>query len=326
MTRATVLASYVVDHRAAWLVCAVPRHDGDDDNKRVRYAWANDTETTAAYRQRAWPAIGADGRDGPGCALLPDGVRLVDTFDACRRVSGLLARQPVIAVDCEGICEGEIALVQAHAPGSSAGGDDATTYFFDTLAPEARGGDAFFGAGGLGAVLASRCVVKVMHGARGDVAALARRYGCTVHGLFDTQVAHALVLDGVDASPKTFMAGLNEVLAAYAQTIDADSGDHAKSRATARSTSGHHARGGENVDDPTNADKKAVSRIMTRNRLCWHKRPLTRRLLRYAAADVVHLVDAYEGLMLASDGACRVRVMILSDERAAAATRPLISY
>lgn len=65
---------------------------------------------------------------------------------------------------------------------------------------------------------------------------------------------------------------------------------------------------------------------MTRNRLCWHERPPAKRLLRYAAADVVHLVDAYRGLMLALDGPCRIRVMILSDERAAAATRPLASF
>ncbi|QBZ80946.1 DnaQ like exonuclease domain containing protein [Pandoravirus celtis] len=326
--RATTLALYVVDHRAASLVCTVPGHDSDND-KRVRCAWANDTETTAAYRQRAWPAIGSDGRDGPQCALLPNGVCLIDTLDACRHASRLLARQPVIAVDCEGISEGEIALVQIHVPSNGATGGDATTYFFDMLAPEARGGDAFFGAGGLGAVLASRCVAKVMHDARGDVAALTRRYGCTVRGLFDTQIAHALVLGGADASPKTFMAGLNEVLAAYAQPIATTTNkDRAKSRTTARSTRGHRARGGEDngADDPTNADKKAVSRIMTRNRLCWHERPPTRRLLRYAAADVVHLVDAYRGLMLALDDACRIKVMILSDERAAtAATRPLVS-
>ncbi|AJF98080.1 hypothetical protein TW95_gp1346 [Pandoravirus inopinatum] len=242
MARATALASYVVDHRAASLVCVVPGHDGDDE-KRVRYAWANNTETTAAYRKRAWPAIGTDGREGPQCALLPDGVCLIDTLDACRRASRLLARQPVIAVDCEGISEGEIALVQIHVPGNGASGGNAIIYFFDTLAPEARGGDAFFGAGGLGAVLASRCVVKVMHDARGDVAAPRRRYGCTVRGLFDTQIAYALVLGGADASPKTFTAGLNEVLAAHAQTIATnDNKDHAQSRTTAGSTRGHCVR------------------------------------------------------------------------------------
>lgn len=299
MPRAIDLASYVIDHRAALLVRPVDRGDDDsgDGAKRVRCAWAAaGTESTAAYRRRAWPAIGPGGADGPRCTLLPEGVQLIDTLDGCRRVTMALARQPAIAVDCEGISEGEIAMVQIHAPGGGGGGSGGITYFFDMLAPEACGGDAFLGAGGLGAVLASRCVVKVMHDARGDLSALARRYGRVVRGLFDTQIAHALVLGGVGVSPKAFTSGLNEVLAAHAQSTNADTGD-----------------------DPTNADKKAVSRIMTCNRLCWHERPLTRRLLRYAAADVARLLDAYRGLMMALDSACRDEVMVLSDARADAA-------
>jgi hypothetical protein len=155
------------------------------------------------YRKRAWPSIDGSG-DGPDCPLLPEGTQLVDDTASCRRATRAISRCHTIALDCEGILQGgdtPLGLLQIWA--------DGTSYVFDMLAPESA--SFMTRAGGLGKVLKSRSIVKVIHDSRGDVAALASKYGCGLEGVADTQIAYC-VSKGLSDGP--FAASLNQVLSA----------------------------------------------------------------------------------------------------------------
>ncbi len=103
-------------------------------------------------------------------------------------------------------------------------------------------------------VLQGGRTVKVMHDCRHDSEALAGQYGIALGNVFDTQCAHA-VLCGND--PKQFRKGLNDVLARYSSA--------------------------------TNPHKDEVKHRPG----LWERRPLTQLLLRYAAADVSTMPEAY---------------------------------
>jgi hypothetical protein len=282
--RAGELAAHVADERGRSLVAVSPSHE------RLVAAWRAWGGDSARYRRRAWPDVDETGRDGPRSALVPPGAVLVDTAEACAKAARVLLRCPVVALDCEGIVPGcdDLGLVQVCGAGG-----DCSVFLFDMLAPGAR---RFLGPrGGLGRVLRSRCVTKVVHDCRGDFVALASKYGCEIVNLFDTQVAYGLVVDGDGATARSFGIGLNDALARFAR---ANEGDAAA---------------------VVNRDKKAVSRLTTHDNWCWHRRPLPTRLLRYAVADVAHLVRCYDGLMAALGSAeRRQRAYDLSHQRAIA--------
>lgn len=307
--RAQSLALYIVDHRARALLACVP---GDKDTQakgpwRIYAAWewqarvatppVDWTQETDAYRRRAWPEIddGTSQGYGPQSGILPADTCLVDTVAECARVSRLLAREKVIAIDCEGIMSEhiELGLVQIHAPNHP-------VYLFDTLAPEARGGDAFFagvGEDSLEPVLRSQTIVKVVHAVRGDATALHARYGCRLAQVFDTQIAYAVAME---TPVNRASASLNQVLQAYAESGPSEGGS-----------------GGSAATITVNPDKDAVSRAVARDRWCWHRRPLTTRLARYAAADVRHLVALYERIVSSLGEERALSVATLSAHRVA---------
>jgi len=123
----------------------------------------------------------------------------IDTVKAANRAIATLQGSKILAVDLEGDLrpDGKLSLVQVRR------GPGEPVYVFDLL--ERR--DIM--SKGLGNLLRSKRVVKVMHDCRKDVAALQGQFSVAVANIFDTQAAHmALTL-------VARRAGLNELLVRY---------------------------------------------------------------------------------------------------------------
>ncbi|BBI30167.1 DEDDy 3'-5' exonuclease [Acanthamoeba castellanii medusavirus] len=139
----------------------------------------------------------------------------------------------------------------------------------------------------LRSLLGNPGITKVAHDGRGDLSVLFLRYGLHVQGFFDTQIAYSIAHDLHKA------VGLNIMLAGVGVAV--------------------------------NEHKSAISKQMSRDRLCWHRRPLTSRMNEYAACDVRNHVDAYRRLVGAMSPEQREVAWALSAQRAKEAATPQIN-
>merc|ERR1719266_2317867 len=114
--------------------------------------------------------------------------------------------------------------------------------------------------GGLQRLLESEQVIKVVHDCRNDSAALYFQYDILVKGVFDTQAAHAVLQLQETGKPvyKVKNVSLNALCELY--------------------------------NAPVNPMKEQVKNIYRRDQKFWARRPLTRDMICYAAADVLALV------------------------------------
>lgn len=136
-------------------------------------------------------------------------------------------------------------------------------------------------------LLGNPVIAKVAHDGRGDLSVLFLRYGLRVEGFFDTQIAYSIAHD----SRKP--VSLNDMLAGVGVVV--------------------------------NEHKSAISKQMSRDRWCWHRRPLTSRMNAYAACDVRNHVDAYRRLVGAMNPEQRAVAWALSAQRAKEAATPQIN-
>jgi len=121
--------------------------------------------------------------------------------------------------------------------------------------------------GGLQRLLESEHIIKVVHDCRNDSAALHFQYNIMIKNVFDTQAAHAVLQLQDTGKPvyKVKNVSLNALCELYGA--------------------------------PVNPMKEQVKNIYRRDQKFWARRPLTRDMICYAAADVLALVPTIYNAM-----------------------------
>jgi exonuclease 3'-5' domain-containing protein 1 len=114
--------------------------------------------------------------------------------------------------------------------------------------------------GGLGKLIQAETIVKVVHDCRNDSAALYHQHDVTITNVFDTQAAHAVL--ELQQTGKPVYKVKNVSLNALCEQYNA----------------------------PLNPMKDQVKNIYRRDQKFWARRPLSRDMICYAAADVLALV------------------------------------
>ncbi|XP_026472545.1 egalitarian protein homolog isoform X2 [Ctenocephalides felis] len=184
--------------------------------------------------------------------------RLVNTVNDCLLIvtsiirSGSATDQPVISFDCEGINLGANGQLSLLQICTMKG----EVYIFDVLACP-----ALVTKGGLKTLLECEHVIKVIHDCRNDSINLYKQFGITLKNVFDTQAAHAVLQLQEQGKPvyKVKNVSLNALCELY--------------------------------DAPINPMKEQLKNIYRRDQRYWARRPMTRDMLLYAAADVLVLMD-----------------------------------
>ncbi|XP_073974827.1 egl_like_exo domain-containing protein [Rhodnius prolixus] len=164
-----------------------------------------------------------------------------------------------ISFDCEGINLGVKGQLTLFQIGLTNG----QAYIFDLVTcPN------LVVTGGLQRLLESDKVVKVIHDCRNDSVNLFNQYGITLRNVFDTQAAHAVVQLQLTGKPvyKVKNVSLNALCELYGA--------------------------------PINPQKETLKALYRRDQRYWARRPLTRDMLLYAAADVLSLVPQVYNAML----------------------------
>merc|ERR1711936_126972 len=126
---------------------------------------------------------------------------------------------------------------------------------------------ALISQGGLQRLLESENIIKVVHDCRNDSAALYFQYDVSIKNVFDTQAAHAVLQLQETGKPvyKVKNVSLNALCELY--------------------------------NAPVNPMKEQVKNIYRRDQKFWARRPLTRDMICYAAADVLALVPTIYNAM-----------------------------
>jgi len=121
--------------------------------------------------------------------------------------------------------------------------------------------------GGLNKLVQSEHIVKVVHDCRNDSAALYHQHDITIKNVFDTQAAHAVLQLQETGKPvyKVKNVSLNALCELY--------------------------------NAPANPMKDQVKNIYRRDQKFWARRPLSRDMICYAAADVLALVPTIYNAM-----------------------------
>lgn len=158
---------------------------------------------------------------------------------------------PVISFDCEGInlgLKGQITLFQIATVNNEA-------FVFDLITSPHMVVD-----GGLKTLLESEQVIKVIHDCRNDSVNLYNQFGVMLKGVFDTQAAHAVLLQQMHNVPvyKVKNVSLNALCEIY--------------------------------NAPVNPMKEQLKNVYRKDQRYWARRPLTKEMLIYAASDVLSLI------------------------------------
>jgi len=126
---------------------------------------------------------------------------------------------------------------------------------------------ALLAQGGLSRLIQSENIVKVVHDCRNDSAALYHQHDVTISNVFDTQAAHAVLQLQETGKPvyKVKNVSLNALCELY--------------------------------NAPINPMKDQVKNIYRRDQKFWARRPLSRDMICYAAADVLALVPTIYNCM-----------------------------
>lgn len=168
---------------------------------------------------------------------------------------------PTVAVsmDCEGINLGTRGQLTSIQLGLMTG----QAFIFDLVTCP-----SLVTAGGLQRLLESEDVVKVIHDCRGDSVNLFNQFGITLMNVFDTQAGHAILQLMTTGKPvyKVKNVSLNNLCADYGA--------------------------------PLNPLKDQLKNVYRRDQRYWARRPFTRDMMLYSAADVLSLVPhVYTAMM-----------------------------
>lgn len=180
--------------------------------------------------------------------------------EECLETVSIFRQQEVLAVDSEGIQlgkDGPLTLLQI-------GTKDGSAYLFDVMLDKEEQDKHFFEDTGLGDLLESSEIVKVLHSSGGDSAALFHQFGIKLENVFDTQVAH-LVIEEHKGCKIPLRVKLEELFSMY-----------------------------------LNASKEYTEKdvvqleFLKKNAKFWATRPLTQNMIDYASNDVSSLlIDVY---------------------------------
>ncbi|EEB12082.1 conserved hypothetical protein [Pediculus humanus corporis] len=165
----------------------------------------------------------------------------------------------VVSVDCEGINLGSKGKLTLIQIGTMNG----NVYVFDLVTCS-----NLFEAGGLARLLTSDQVIKVIHDCRNDSSTIYFQFGVILRNVFDTKSAHAVIQMQEMGKPvhKVKDVSLNTLYEIY--------------------------------NLPTNPMKEYFKNIYKKDQKIWGRRPLSRDMIVYAAADVLSLVPHLYSLML----------------------------
>lgn len=180
--------------------------------------------------------------------------QIIEDLSQCRVVTAeIMNSQKVIALDCEGVrlgATGRLTLVQI-------GLANGQVYIFDIIKEPSVVND-----GGLKDILESESIIKVLHDSKNDVANLYTEFGVKITHIFDTRVAHYLIVNqGVSLKkiPRRLPAiGFNELCSKYGANL--------------------------------NIQKDEMKNVYKCTPSYWMNRPLTKDMIAYAALDVASLV------------------------------------
>eukprot|EP00933_Yihiella_yeosuensis_P055370 TRINITY_DN5411_c0_g1_i3.p1 TRINITY_DN5411_c0_g1~~TRINITY_DN5411_c0_g1_i3.p1 ORF type:complete len:259 (+),score=36.63 TRINITY_DN5411_c0_g1_i3:86-862(+) len=194
----------------------------------------------------ALPKVPQALRDSIGAAivdrLVPSEAVIIDSRKSAEECLPDLLSARLIGVDCEGVALGRwgrLTLCQIATPEK--------VYLFDAL----REGVIEV----IQPILASNGITKVMHDCREDSSALLSQFDTELSGVFDTQVAHTMMLE-MEAS-RPFQISLNELL--------------------------------KSVLLLENEQQRPLGQRMKDDPNVWFYRPMHPDLLNYAAQDVMYL-------------------------------------
>ena len=182
--------------------------------------------------------------------LVPRHIEMVDTRQKCMEVLPLLMSERAVALDCEGVGLGRwgrLCLLQMATQDK--------VFLFDPLR------DGVVSA--LAPVLTSGRIAKIMHDCREDVSALYHQFGIVCDGVYDTQIAHFMLLEQSNYAP--YQISLNDLLVKML---------------------GFGNQGSKAVGDQMRSDPQI-----------WFYRPISQDLIEYAVQDVVHLPALRELLL-----------------------------
>lgn len=181
---------------------------------------------------------------------------VIEDVGRSKQVVDVLAREGVLAVDCEGVSlgvEGPLTLVQV-------GNYSGEVYLFDILKNK-----DLLSRGRLGTLLESPNITKVIQSCSNDSAALYHQFKVTLKNVFDTQVANIVIQEhkGRRLAPLLKLAVICEEY------------------------------GGKKFSTELKDDVQAEWMTMTGD--LWAKRPMTDKMILYAAGDVRAIVpEVYE--------------------------------
>jgi len=164
-----------------------------------------------------------------------------------------------ISFDCEGINLGVKGQLTLFQIGLSSG----QAFIFDLITCP-----SLVTAGGLQKLLESESVIKVIHDCRNDSVNLYNQFGITLRNVFDTQAAHAVLQLQQTGKPvyKVKNISLNALCELY--------------------------------EAPVNPVKEQLKNVYRRDQKYWARRPVTREMMTFAAADVLSLVPHVYNAML----------------------------
>ncbi|XP_050412143.2 ribonuclease D [Patella vulgata] len=174
---------------------------------------------------------------------------IIEDIRKCRRVVETLMKEEIISCDAEGINlgkDGPLTLLQIATT-------DGHVFLFD-IHKEKR----MFQDGGLKQLLESNHVRKVFHACSGDSEALKHQFGVSLRNVFDTQVAHMVILEqqGRLIPPMLKLAEICEIY------------------------------GMNKMEAKTDMQKKWNKTVPD----YWERRPLTQEMTDYACKDVTILI------------------------------------
>jgi hypothetical protein len=178
-------------------------------------------------------------------------VPIITSARACTKAIQEILQHPIVALDCEGVNlskRGKLCLIQIATP--------KRVYLFDVV----KGGDKLFFDKGLRLVLENRKILKIVHDCRRDSEALYYQYGIYLRGVWDSQVAFA-ILSQLKGTKTPYPVGLNTLF---------------------------RVCGVEG-----NQFKDSVKHAMSAMKNFWEVRPLSRMMVDYAAGDVKSLLNVY---------------------------------
>ncbi|CAK9111360.1 unnamed protein product [Durusdinium trenchii] len=193
--------------------------------------------------------------------LVPREAQLVESQQEAEELVPELLAARVLGLDCEGVSLGRwgrLCLCQVATPGQ--------VFLFDALRKDV--------IEVLRPVLTSTAVTKVMHDSREDSSAFLSQFGIELAGVFDSQVAHTMMLEQQALRP--FQISLNELLKMVLRL--------------------------------ENEKEASLGQRMKKDPNVWFYRPMREDLLTYAAQDVMYLPLLHQRLcdQLGDRSGCRV--------------------